>query len=79
MMIFYLFIFCHVARGILDPQPGMETSPLALEVWSLNHWTTREVLAPLLLNACTFLKVSNTTVSEPWASPMPVTIVHPST
>ena len=57
MMIFYLFIFCHVARGILDPQPGMETSPLALEVWSLNHWTTREVLAPLLLNACTFLKV----------------------
>jgi len=57
MMIFYLFIFCRVACGILDPQPGMKTSPLALEVWSLNHWTTREVLAPLLLNACTFLKV----------------------
>ena len=52
-----LFIFCHVARGILAPHPGMETSPLALEVWSLNHWTTREVLAPLLLIACMFLKV----------------------
>ena len=32
-----------VAHGILVPQPGIEPMPPALEVWSLNHWTTREV------------------------------------
>ena len=26
----------------LDPQPGIELSPLAVEVRSLNCWTTRE-------------------------------------
>ena len=31
-----------MARGILVPQPGIEPAPLAVEVWSLNHWTTRE-------------------------------------
>ena len=25
------------------PQPGTEPMPPALVVWSLNHWTTREV------------------------------------
>ena len=29
--------------GILVPRPGIEPTPPALEVWSLNHWTTREV------------------------------------
>ena len=29
--------------GILVPQPGIKPAPPALEVWSLNHWTTREV------------------------------------
>ena len=40
----FLWFFwpCHVASGILVPRPGIETSP-ALGVWSLNHWTTREV------------------------------------
>ena len=33
-----------VACGILVPRPGIETAPPALEAWSLNHWTTREVL-----------------------------------
>ena len=28
----------------LVPRPGMETVPPALGVWSLTHWTTREVL-----------------------------------
>ena len=27
----------------LSPQPGIEPAPPALEVQSLNHWTTREV------------------------------------
>ena len=25
------------------PQPGIEHVPLAMEAWSLNHWTTVEV------------------------------------
>ena len=28
---------------ILVPQPGMEPTPPALDVWSLNHWTVKEV------------------------------------
>ena len=32
-----------MACGILVPQPGMEPAPPAVEVQSLNHWTTREV------------------------------------
>ena len=31
------------ARGLLAPQPGIEHAPLALEMQSLNHWTTGEV------------------------------------
>ena len=29
--------------GILVPQPGIESTPLALEAQSLNHWPAREV------------------------------------
>ena len=32
-----------VTRGILVPWPGIEPGLPALEAWSLNHWTTREV------------------------------------
>ena len=32
------------ACGILVPWPGIKLTPLALEVQSLNHWTTRDVL-----------------------------------
>ena len=32
-----------VACGILVPQPGIKPVPPAVEVQSLNHWTTREV------------------------------------
>ena len=28
--------------GVLVPWPGIEPAPSALEVQSLNHWTTRE-------------------------------------
>ena len=31
-----------MACGILDPQPGMELLPSALEVQSPNYWTARE-------------------------------------
>ena len=37
------FWLCHLACGILVPQPGTEPVTPALEVWSLNHWTAREV------------------------------------
>ena len=39
----------HVACGILVPWPGIEPTPPALAVWSLNHWTAREVPHVLLL------------------------------
>ncbi|CAM9420314.1 unnamed protein product [Rangifer tarandus platyrhynchus] len=32
-----------LARGILTLQPGIKPMPPAVEAWSLNHWTTREV------------------------------------
>ena len=35
-----------MACGILVPQPEIEPIPPALEVQSLNHWTTREVPGP---------------------------------
>ena len=61
---YIIFIFkfswlCHTARfmheacGCLDPRPGIEPVPLALEVRSLNHWTAREV--PGQLYSCSQL------------------------
>ena len=44
-ILFFSFIFwprC-VACGILAPRPGTEPVPPAVEAWSLNHWTAREV------------------------------------
>ena len=35
-----------MAWGILAPHPGFEPSPSAVEVLSLNHWTTREAPFP---------------------------------
>ena len=29
---------------ILIPRPGIEATPPSLELWSLNHWITREAL-----------------------------------
>lgn len=38
-----LFWSCHVACGILVPQPGMKLMPPEVETRSLNHWIFREV------------------------------------
>ena len=38
---FFLFLFLAVSCDILIPQPGIEPVPPALEIWILNHWTTR--------------------------------------
>ena len=40
----FFFWLCRVARGILVPRPGIEPTPPAMQVQSLNHWTSREVL-----------------------------------
>ena len=38
------FFFGHTAKcGILVPWPGIKPVSSALQIWSLNHWTTREV------------------------------------
>ena len=42
--IFKYFFWLHcTACGILAPHPGIKPVPPALRVWSLNHWTAREV------------------------------------
>ena len=40
---FVLFRLRHTACGILVSWPGIEPTPPALKVRSLNHWTVREV------------------------------------
>ena len=47
--LFFIFWWHPEAGGILFPQPGIGPRPPALEVQSLNHWTTREVPKRLLL------------------------------
>ena len=44
ILFYFLFWLCRVACGILAPRPGIKPEPPAWEVWSLNHWTAREVL-----------------------------------
>ena len=33
---------CHIAFGILVPQPGIKPEPSAVKVQNPNHWTARE-------------------------------------
>ena len=44
--IFFNFFFwpCHTAYRIPVPRAGIKPVPIAIEVWILNHWTTRKVL-----------------------------------
>ena len=46
---YFAFWLCCTACGGLVPQPGIKAMPPAVEAWSLNHWTSREVLYPCLL------------------------------
>ena len=41
--LFYRFWPRCAACGILVPRTGIEPVPPAVEAWSLNHWTAREV------------------------------------
>lgn len=40
---FFFFWLYSVVCGILVPLPGIKPMPSAVEVWILNHWTSREV------------------------------------
>ena len=42
-MVHFSFFGHTMVYGILVPQPGIKPGVPALGVWSLNHWTTREV------------------------------------
>ena len=41
---FFFFLLHRPAFWILGPRAGIEPVVPAVELWSLNHWTTREVL-----------------------------------
>ena len=43
VVVVVVFWPCHEACRVLVPQPGIEPMPPAVEAWSLNHWTAREV------------------------------------
>ena len=48
-VLFCFVLFCffwpyHSTCGILVPRSGVELMPPAVEMWSLHHWTPREVL-----------------------------------
>ena len=46
----------------LSSQPGIEPAPPAVEVWSLNHWTAREV--PQKRDSETYVEVQNVNNSQ---------------
>ena len=52
---FLFFLPHHSACGILVPRPGIEPTPLAVEAWSLNQWTAREVLCAGVLLGCRYI------------------------
>ena len=41
--VLFFFLTAPSTCEILVPQPGTEPGPPALEAWSLNHWTTKEI------------------------------------
>ena len=46
-VVVFFWVACHAACRILVPRPGNKPLPSAVEVWSLNHWTTKEVSVPI--------------------------------
>ena len=71
ILFYFIFWLCCSACGILVPLPGIKPASSALEVQSLNHWTTREIpdlhsfLDPLSRTLCRwlFLLLWNTSVA----------------
>ena len=53
----YFILFCHMACGILVPQPRIKPGPTVMKVESLYRWTTREFPAVqflCLMKRCCF-------------------------
>ena len=51
IILFYFIYFWprRAACGILVPQLGIKPVPPRVEVWSLNHWTAKEVPGALFM------------------------------
>ena len=47
---FFFFWWCHASYGILVLLPGIRPRPPAVEAWSSNNWTTRELPMLSILN-----------------------------
>ena len=58
LFFFFFFWLHHAAYEILVLQPGIKPAPPALEAWSVNHWTAREVPrfgSFIFLSCCAFV------------------------
>ena len=60
VLFFFFFSSSCSSCAISVPQPGIRPAPWALEMWSLNCWTTREVPMLILLI---------TPISNDWSPP----------
>ena len=69
--LFLFLIFGHITQHV--PQPGIKSKFLALEAWSLNHWTTEEVLPSIVSISC-FLQVEFSSPSS--LPPVLLLILH---
>ena len=56
-MIAHVFVFGYGTCGILVPQEDMQPVPPEVEVFSLNHWTDREVPAHVFLSHLRFFGI----------------------
>ena len=64
--LFLLFLATPLGCRILVPWPGTEPVPPAVEAWSLNHWTTREVpILYVVLHIWRILKFEDMVLEEP--------------
>ena len=52
----FFFFFEHAVCWILVPRPRIEPRPPAVEVRSLNHWTTKDFLEAFFSSILIFLK-----------------------
>ena len=59
-----LLVITFLACRILVPGPRIKPVPPAMQVWRLNHWTTREVLLVPFL-PCVFPSSENGTTTPP--------------
>ena len=68
-----------MAYGVLVPQPEIKSARLALEVWSLKHWTARKVPfyssgAERFDSCCFYTPVLVLTNSKPNSKPWQIVI-----